>query len=129
MGALVFLPVSSARAIDGIVKAMVARFLAIVPHKFQRHESQHHDSSHRVMHHGIAPRNDLGHRYSESNRPEEMTPTIIELFKFIVAGVEVTEKKRVTLELTAIPTAHASWFNLTCNVGAGAGLEPATFGL
>jgi hypothetical protein len=36
-----------------------------------------------------------------------------------VQRVEMTDKTNVTLELLPIPTSHASWFNLTCNMGAG----------
>lgn len=46
-----------------------------------------------------------------------------EVLQAVVVGVEVTEKKRVTLELATIPAAHASWFNLTYGMGAGSSVN------
>jgi hypothetical protein len=50
-------------------------------------------------------------------------PERSEVLQAVVVGVEVTEKKRVTLELATIPTSHASWFNLTSNMGAGSSVN------
>jgi site-specific DNA recombinase len=47
----------------------------------------------------------------------------------LVTRVNVKQRERVTLELQATPQSHAQWFELTCNLGAGVGLEPTTFGL
>ena len=53
----------------------------------------------------------------------------VDVMSAIVQVVELTDKKSVTLELLPFPLPHSDWFASTYHMGAGAGLEPATFGL
>jgi len=52
-----------------------------------------------------------------------------ELTAAFVTWVEVKEKDRASMELMATPTGYGQKFVTKSQMGAGAGLEPATFGL
>lgn len=55
-----------------------------------------------------------------------------DLLSLIVQCVELTEKESVTLELLPMshsPISYSDKLALNSQMGAGAGLEPATFGL
>ncbi len=52
-----------------------------------------------------------------------------ELLGGLVKEVVVTEKNRVLLKLSPVAEGHGSWFAIKSEMGAGAGLEPATFRL